>query len=97
MDENNGDSKKGGTGGYSYSINIPPGGLTAIMEQQKSIANAEAALRELDTMIPEKYKLAVKTKTLAVLEDYLRHGEAGRWCLLHLALTVNLKICKDEL
>jgi hypothetical protein len=63
----------------------------------KDIENAQAALRELDTMIPEKYKLAVSSRTREVMQDYLRHGEMGKLCLLHLALTVNLKVVKDEL
>lgn len=63
----------------------------------KDIENAQAALRELDLLIPEKAKLAIYVRTRQVMADYLRHGETGKLCLLHLALTVNLKVVKDEL
>ena len=67
------------------------------LQQLKDIENAQAAIRELETMIPERVKLQIQTKTSQAIADYLRHGEGGRLALLHLALTVNLRICKDEL
>lgn len=67
------------------------------LQQLKDIENAQAAIRELEAMIPERVKLQIQVKTGQTIRDYLAHGEGGRMALLHLALTVNLRICKDEL
>lgn len=63
----------------------------------KDIENAKNGLDELEKMVPPHLLLMIRMKSEQAIADYLKHGEGGRLALLHLALTVNHKICRDEL